>query len=58
MLAVAVFCSYAIQFYVPMELVANLIHEKVGSEQPRKALIYEYLAKFALILLTCKCLNT
>ncbi len=55
MLAVAVFFTYAVQFYVPFDLVAQFIHSRIGGEQPRKALLYEYLAKFALILVTCEC---
>lgn len=52
MMAVAIFLSYGLQFYVPMNIIWPLIRPYLQSE--RAQLFGDYLVRTCLVVLTCK----
>ncbi len=50
-MSVAIFCSYAIQFYVPVTILLPFFHERVSE---RYHLLVEYALRFTMVLFTCK----
>ena len=50
MMAVAIFLSYGLQFYVPINIIAPWLKRKLNSEQSQ--LIGEYLARIGLVVFT------
>lgn len=50
MIALAIFLTYALQFYVPFEIIWNNIKHKFSSQTP----VIEYLFRIALVVLTGK----
>lgn len=55
--ASAVFLTYPIQFYVPIEIVSKFIDERCRDKK-RNSLFYEYLARFLMVSFTCKNLDS
>ena len=52
--AIAIFITYALQSYVPVEIIwSTYLKEKF--EKSRYNLLYEYILRTVLVLVTCKC---
>ena len=49
MMALAIFFSYAIQFYVPVDIINSYLQERISVENHIKA---EYLVRLVLVLFT------
>ena len=49
MMSLAIFFSYAIQFYVPVNIINSYIHDRIS---PDKHLKVEYLIRLGLVLFT------
>ena len=49
MMALAIFFSYAIQFYVPVDIINSYLQERISAENHIKA---EYLVRLVLVLFT------
>ena len=48
-MALAIFFSYAIQFYVPVDIINSYLQERISAENHIKA---EYLVRLVLVLFT------
>ena len=49
MMALAIFFSYAIQFYVPVDIINSYIQERISQDKHLKV---EYLLRLGLVLFT------
>ena len=49
MMALAIFFSYAIQFYVPVDIINSYLHQRISGDQHVKV---EYLVRLVLVLFT------
>ena len=49
MMALAIFFSYAIQFYVPVDIINSYIQDKISADKHVKV---EYLVRLILVLFT------
>lgn len=55
MMALSIFLSYALQFYVPMDIMWPAIKSRIPTE--RMQLISEYAFRTLLVIFSCKFLN-
>jgi proton-coupled amino acid transporter len=56
MFAVAIFITYALQCYVPLEIVWNTyIKDRMANDSGRKKLLVEYIMRTCTVIGTCKC---
>lgn len=56
MMALSIFLSYSLQFYVPMDIMWPAIKSRIPTEKMQ--LISEYAFRTCLVLLTCKFIPT
>lgn len=52
MMALSIFLSYALQFYVPIDIAWPAIKAKIPTE--RMQVIWEYIFRTVLVIITCK----
>lgn len=56
MMAIAIFLSYGLQFYVPMNIVWPIIRDRLDTEKSQ--VIGEYVTRSVLVFVTCKYKST
>lgn len=54
MFALSIFLTYAIQFYVPVNIIWSFLDEKAKKRGSSLPAYTEYALRFTLVLLTCK----
>lgn len=54
MFAVAIFLSYALQMYVPINIIWPYIQSKLNLNEDTKTKIFEYIVRSVLVAATCK----
>jgi proton-coupled amino acid transporter len=55
MFAIAIFITYALQCYVPLEIVWNTyIKDRLVDSSNRKKLVVEYVMRTCMVIGTCK----
>lgn len=54
--AIAIYISYALQAYVPIEIIWNT-YLKTKLEQSNKKLLIEYIMRTVIVILTCESLE-
>jgi len=55
MFAIAIFITYALQCYVPLEIVWNTyIKDRLEHDSDRKKLLVEYVTRTCIVIGTCK----
>lgn len=54
--AIAIYISYALQAYVPIEIIWNT-YLKTKLEQSNKKLLIEYIMRTVIVIITCESLE-
>jgi hypothetical protein len=56
MFAIAIFITYALQCYVPLEILwGTYIKDRLVHDSKRKKLLVEYIMRTCIVIGTCKC---
>ena len=56
MFAIAIFITYALQCYVPLEIVwSTYVKDRLVNDSKRKKLLVEYVLRTCTVMGTCKC---
>lgn len=55
--ATAIFCTYGVQFYVPIEIISSHMEWRL-SDHSWKRKYGEYILRAAFLFMTCKCMLT
>ena len=54
MFAIAIFFTYAIQFYVPLEILVPIAQAKARQFHMDRDVTVDFVLRYFLILITCK----
>lgn len=52
MMGIAIFFSYSLQFYVPVQIIGPWIKDRLTTERSKE--MSDYVLRIALVVFTCK----